>query len=98
MKKKDTYMPKVVDVTDIQLPEELMPLVEKMAKNVHDVWAESRIKEGWTYGPFRDDNAKTNPCLVPYEELPDNERAYDRNTALGTLKLIIKLGFSISAR
>ncbi len=96
MKKRDTYVPKVVDVADIQLPEELTPLVEKMAKNVHDVWAASRIKEGWTYGPFRDDKTKTNPCLVPYENLPDNERTYDRNTALGTLKLIIKLGFKIS--
>lgn len=96
MKKRDTYVPKVVDVADIQLPKELTPLVEKMAKNVHDVWAESRIKEGWTYGPFRDDITKTNPCLVPYENLPDNERTYDRNTAFGTLKLIIKLGFKIS--
>lgn len=39
--------------------------------------------------------AKTHPCLVPYEDLPEEEREYDRNTSVGTLKLIMKLGFTI---
>ena len=94
--KRQTYVPNPVDTTDVALPKDLMSLVENMAKNVHDVWAESRVREGWTYGPSRDDEKKTHPCLVPYEELPDNEKAYDRDTALGTLKLILKLGFNIS--
>lgn len=84
-----------MDTSDVQLPEELNELVEKMAKNVHDVWAQSRISQGWTYGPERNDALKHHPCLVPYEELPEIERAYDRDTALGTLKLICKLGFKI---
>jgi ryanodine receptor 2 len=66
-----------------------------MAKNVHEVWAKSRIEEGWRYGEMRSDELKTHPCLVPYEELPELEKAYDRNTALSTLKLIHKLGFKI---
>lgn len=94
--KQKTYAPQPIDTMDVVLPEKLTPLVEKMAKNVHDVWAESRIREGWTYGPARDDKEKTHPCLVPYEELPENEKAYDRDTALGTLKLILKLGFNIN--
>lgn len=93
--KKRTYIPHPVDTTGVELPEELTLLVEEMAKNVHEVWAESRIKEGWSYGSSRDDKEKTHPCLVPYEELPDNEKAYDRDTAIGTLKLIMKLGFCI---
>ena len=66
-----------------------------MAKNVHEVWSQSRLSEGWTYGARRDDEEKTHPCLVPYEELPEIEKDYDRNTAIGTLKLIQALGFDI---
>ena len=93
---KETYVPQPMDTSDVQLPEELNELVEKMAKNVHEVWAQSRISQGWTYGPERNDALKHHPCLVPYEELPEIERAYDRDTALGTLKLIVKAGFKIS--
>lgn len=90
------YVPQPMDTSDVQLPEELNELVERMAKNVHEVWAQSRIDQGWVYGQERSDALKTHPCLVPYEDLPDIEKAYDRDTALGTLKLICKLGFKIS--
>lgn len=90
-----TYTPKPADLSDVNLPSELEPLIEQMAKNVHDVWAESRINDGWRYGPERNDERKEHPCLVEYDELPDSEREYDRNTAIGTLKLILKLGFTI---
>lgn len=92
---KKEYIPNPLDTSDVKLPNELETLVEQMAKNVHEVWAETRIKQGWTYGEQRDDKLKTHPCLVPYEELPEDEKEYDRNTALGTLKLITKLGFRI---
>lgn len=89
------YTPNPIKTDDIILSEELTELTEKIAENVHDVWAEGRIKEGWTYGEKRNDDTKTTPCLVPYSELPDSEKEYDRNTALGTLRLIIKLGYKI---
>ena len=92
---KKNYVPQPVDTSNVQLPAELDELVEKIAKNVHDVWAQSRMEQGWTYGEERNDTLKTHPCLVPYEELPEVEKEYDRSTALGTLKLIRKLGFSI---
>lgn len=92
---KGTYVPQPMDTSDVQLPEELNELVEKMARNVHEVWAQSRISQGWTYGPERNDALKHHPCLVPYEDLPEVEKDYDRDTALGTLKLICKLGFEI---
>lgn len=92
---KEKYIPQPIDTNGVALPDELMQLVEKMAKNVHEVWAETRIAQGWTYGEERDDEKKTHPCLIAYEDLPEEEKEYDRNTCLGTLKLIMKLGFRI---
>lgn len=93
--KEENYSPKPIDTSDVVLPQELAPLVEKMAKNVHEVWAQSRMSQGWTYGKVRNDEQKKHPCLIPYEELPEEEKVYDRNTALETLKLITKSGFKI---
>ena len=90
------YTPQPIDTTDVVLPKELEQLVEEMSKNVHEVWAVTRIKQGWTYGEQRNDELKTQPCLVPYEDLPEEEKVYDRNTSVETLKLILKLGFKIS--
>lgn len=90
------YIPKPVDTDDIELGKELEDLVEAMAKNVHEVWAKTRIEQGWSYGAERNDEKKYHPCLVPYEELPDAEKKYDRATAVETLKLIKKLGFKIN--
>ena len=92
--KKD-YVPQPVDTDDVVLGKDLEELVEQMAKNVHEVWAQTRMEQGWTYGEQRDDAKKQHPCLVAYEELPEEEKEYDRNTAVGTLKLIRKLGFNI---
>ncbi len=93
---KKNYVPMPIDTSDVDLSEELNGLIEKMAKNVHEVWAQNRMEQGWTYGVERSDSLKQHPCLIPYDELPDEEKAYDRDTALSTLKLICKLGFKIS--
>ena len=93
---KKNYVPQPMDTSDVQLPVELDELVEKLSKNVHEVWAESRIAQGWRYGEERNDALKLHPCLIPYEDLPEVEKAYDRDTALGTLRLIAKLGFRIT--
>ena len=89
------YTPKPIDTKEVELPEKLIALTEKIAENVHDVWAEGRIKEGWTFGNVKDSVSKTTPMLVPYSELPESEKDYDRKTALETLKVIIKLGYTI---
>lgn len=93
---KKNYVPQPMDTSDIRLPEELDGLIEQMAKNVHEVWAQSRMDQGWVFGEERSDSLKQHPCLIPYEELPEVEKQYDRDTALGTLKLISKLGFKIT--
>ena len=92
----ETYIPQPIDTSDVVLPEELNQLAEQMAKNVHEIWSQTRISQGWTYGPERNDTEKKHPCLVPYEELPEEEKVYDRNTSQETLKFIIKKGFAIT--
>ena len=91
----EKYVPKPIDTSYIELPDEITDLIEKIAENVHEVWAKSRMDEGWTWGKERDDKAKRHPCLVAYEDLPETEKEYDRNTSLGTLKMIMNLGFRI---
>lgn len=93
---KKVYIPQPIDTVDIQLPHQLNPLLEAMAKNVHEIWAKERIQQGWKYGSKRDDNQKLHPCLIAYEDLPEEEKVFDRNTCIETLKLIIKLGFTIN--
>lgn len=92
------YTPKPVDTSDVVLPEELFELRERIAENVHDIWARGRMSEGWIYGEVKDSEQKTTPLLVPYADLPESEKEYDRATAFETLKLIIKLGYQITPR
>ncbi len=90
------YIPKPIDTGSVQLDDELKRLTELLAENTHDVWAAGRLNEGWSLGPDRNDRLKTNPCLVPYDELPESEKEYDRQTAMETLKAIITLGYKIT--
>ena len=93
--KNNTYIPQVADTSKVELPEDLVKLTELMALNVHEVWAQTRIQQGWIYGQTRNDTLKQHPCLIPYDELQDSEREYDKNTAIETVKLIISLGYKI---
>ncbi len=89
------YTPQPIDTSDVILPEQLNELLEVIAKNVHETWAANRIKDGWEHGESRNDSLRHHPCLIPYEELPEEEREYDRQTAISSFKLIYKLGFKI---
>ncbi len=89
------YEPKPIDLSGIELPQELIELTEKIAENVHENWSAGRIKDGWTYGAERDDEKKQTPCLVPYSQLTEQEKEFDRVTAFETLKLIVALGYKI---
>ena len=94
----NNYIPQPADLSGIELPVELELLAEIIGKNVHEVWAKNRMAEGWVYGPERNDAKRISPCLVPYEALSEEEKAYDRNTAFSTLKYIVSLGFEIKKR
>lgn len=90
---KTTYTPSPSNVDKIELEDELNDLIELLAEDIHENWAKQRIHEGWRYGKHRDDRNKIHPCLVPYNELPESEKEYDRITVATTLKLIRKFGF-----
>jgi peptidoglycan/xylan/chitin deacetylase (PgdA/CDA1 family) len=89
------YEPKPIDTTHVELPTELAGLIERLAENNHDLWARGRMAEGWSYGPRRDDVAKRHPDLVPYRELPESEKEYDRQMATGTIKAILAAGYQV---
>ena len=94
----DEYEPHPIDVDSIPLDGDLEELEEAIAENAHDVWAEARKKEGWTYGKERNDTNKQHPDMIPYTALPDSEKEYDRIMAFNTIKLVKKLGFDIVKR
>jgi RyR domain len=91
-----SYVPKTVDTSNMSLSIDLRELVEKLAQNNHDHWAQKRMDEGWTYGVRRDDNNKQHPDLVPYSQLSESEKEYDRKTVVEVLKAIIALGYEVS--
>lgn len=91
-----SYTPLPIDTTGVDIGADLLALTERLAEHSHDTWAQQRISEGWTYGPKRNDAAKQHPDLIPYAELPETEKEYDRKVALGTLKAIVALGYRIA--
>jgi len=90
-----TYTPEAIDTSHIELTSELEKLVERLAQNNHDHWARKRIEEGWRYGVERNDRKKEHPDLVPYEQLPESEKEYDRKTVIEAVKAIIALGYKV---
>ena len=93
--RKEVYHPNPVDASDVSFSPEFDEILEIIAKNVHDTWAQQRIKEGWRWGLNKDDREKTTPLLVPYEELQEEEREYDRITARQTIKQLLMHGYRI---
>jgi class 3 adenylate cyclase/tetratricopeptide (TPR) repeat protein len=91
------YNPKPIDTSQILLNAALTELTERLAENVHDTWSQRRLAEGWRYGPSRNDASKEHPNLVPYDQLPEHEREYDRKTALETIRMLLSLGYQIEA-
>jgi len=90
-----TYQPRPINTSHAQAPLSLDSLIEKLAEHNHDIWAQQRIKDGWVWGPKRDDDQKHHPDLVPYNELTENEKQYDRETVIETIKAIVALGYRI---
>ncbi len=91
----EQWSPKTQDLSHISLPRELEGLAEELARNVHNTWARERLQAGWRSGPRRSDALKQTPLLVPYEDLPEEEKVYDRITAMNTLRYILAMGYEI---
>ena len=94
----EPYIPSPIDTSAIRLPEELMRLGEMLARNTHENYVKQRIRDGWRYGPERNDELKTNPTLIPYDDLPESEKDYDRITSAEALKVIVALGYEIATK
>lgn len=92
---KFIYDPSPIGLDDVELSEDLSELQEAIAENAHEIWAKNRRDQGWSYGPERNDQKKETPDMVPYCNLPESEKLYDREMAMQTLKLVKKLGFEI---
>jgi hypothetical protein len=90
-----SYEPKPIDTSQVVLTRDLLELTELLAGNVHEVWAKQRMAEGWHYGPARSDASKEHPDLVPYDQLTEGEKDYDRHTAMEAIKVILALGYNI---
>jgi hypothetical protein len=89
------YVPKPIDTARVVVPHEIAALAERLARNAHEVWAAERLAAGWRFGPRRDDIRKEHPSLVPYDDLSEDEKQYDREVSMQTIKAILALGFRI---
>jgi hypothetical protein len=92
--KGGTYVPKPIPTDDVKVPPQLKSVIELLAENTHEVWAQMRMSQGWKYGPQRDDAKREHNGLVPYIYLTNDEKQMDRNTAVQTVKLILRCGFT----
>jgi serine/threonine protein kinase len=90
-----TYQPQPIDSAHVALPDRLNELIELLAQHNHDIWAQQRIAEGWQVGDVRDEQHKTHPDLVPYDQLTESEKDYDRQAVITTLQAIVALGYEI---
>ena len=95
---KFVYEPYPINLDDVELSDELTELQEAIAENAHEIWAKARKEEGWSFGPERNDTKRETPDMLPYCNLPESEKLYDREMAMQTLKLVRKLGFEIHRR
>ncbi len=95
MSRHDAWRPKPLDASALELPDALLPVLERVAEHVHDRWAANRLADGWTWGPKRDDATRQHPCLIPYDELSEEEKAFDRATARETIGALLAMGYRL---
>lgn len=89
------YQPQPADLSGIILDQEIRDSIDKIARNVHEVWALERLDQGWRYGESMSRGEKTHPSLVPYDELPEKEKVLDVKTTEQVIKMLLHLGFRI---
>ncbi|OLS22370.1 MAG: hypothetical protein HeimC3_31120 [Candidatus Heimdallarchaeota archaeon LC_3] len=92
---ENEFDPSPIDTSHINLPQDLVELTEFLALNVHESWSKQKKSNGWVFAEILDTENKKNPYLVPYEQLPEHMKEYDRISAIQTLKLILALGYKI---
>ena len=91
------YEPKSLDLTRVEIPADLNNLVEQLSEITHDNWLKQRVADGWRHGQSRNDLLKEHPCIVPYDELPESEKEYDRKISLGVIQAMLALGYRVES-
>src|SRR4030067_861572 len=91
------YEAKSLDLTNVQISADLVKLVERLAEITHDNWVRQRLADGWRHGQRRDDVQKEHPCIVPYDDLPESEKEYDRKISLGVVQAMIASGYRVES-
>jgi len=69
--------------------------VSLMAKLEHEHWCREKTAEGWRYGLEKDIAQKTNPSIMPWNELPENDQEKNKNYVRGLPRLLARAGFQI---
>ncbi len=69
--------------------------VTRMAKLEHEHWYREKTSEGWSYGPKKTPDQKTNPNLIPWEKLTSAEQEKNKKYVRGLPKLLARAGFQI---
>ncbi|XP_068183975.1 ryanodine receptor 2 isoform X2 [Antennarius striatus] len=90
-----TFIPIPVDLSKVVLPPQLEDIREKIAENIHELWAMDKVCLGWTYGPVRDEGKRHDPSLVEFSKLPEQERNKNLIMAQDKLRTLLALGFHI---
>jgi len=82
---------------DVRAPDIFQENIELLAEMEHDRWMDERLRDGWQLGELRDVSQKVSPYLVPWNNLQENIKDYDRNTVGGLPVFLAKVGFRIVA-
>jgi ryanodine receptor 2 len=95
---RSEYRPTPLDTSAVILDDELVELIEVLAENTHDTWAQARLSAGWRHGPCRDDEERLHPCLLPYADLEEEEKDIDRTIVVATVRALVVLGYELRRR
>lgn len=87
------YIISTIFLLQIQLPAYIENVRDKLAENLHEIWAASKIEQGWSYGEVRDDPRKKNPSINNFEKVPMTEKKYVITVSFETLRYMSKLVF-----
>ncbi|KAL4238125.1 Ryanodine receptor 2 [Mactra antiquata] len=90
------FVPLPVDTGSVQLPVYIESVRDKLAENLHEVWAMNKIEQGWSWGESRDDMHRKNPSLTSFEKLPISEKKYVITVSFETLRTLLALGYHVS--
>jgi hypothetical protein len=69
--------------------------LEMLARREHDRWMDGKRRQGWTYGPTRDNTRKHHPSMVPWEQLSEPEKDKDRDVVRNLTRHVERAGFRV---